>query len=100
MQEKDKLIEKFLARTISGEERKILKKWVLRKQENLVFLRKRFENGHKIRSTIILMKTRHSTVFCRPSKSMKIEKTGFPDCFVMREFLLDYFPLDTGPIIL
>ncbi|WP_420604135.1 FecR family protein [Flagellimonas sp.] len=48
MQNKETLIEKFLARTISPAERKILKKWVLMKKENLEFfkeeIRKRSKN--------------------------------------------------------
>lgn len=48
MQDISELIEKFLTRTISSQERKILKKWVLQKQENLAFfkkeIRKRSEN--------------------------------------------------------
>lgn len=48
MQDKSELIEKFLTRTISSQERKVLKKWVLQKQENLAFfkeeIRKRSEN--------------------------------------------------------
>lgn len=47
MQDKTVLIEKFLARTISKEERKTLKKWVLKKPENLEYfkdeIRKRSE---------------------------------------------------------
>ncbi len=49
MQNKEALIEKFLARTISPNERKILKKWVLKKRKNLEFfkqeIRKRSKNS-------------------------------------------------------
>ncbi|WP_165614863.1 FecR family protein [Flagellimonas flava] len=39
MQDKNVLIEKFLSRTISKKERKILKKWVLQNKENLSVFR-------------------------------------------------------------
>lgn len=49
MQNKEALIEKFLARTISSRERKMLKKWVLKKKKNLDFfkeeIRKRSKNS-------------------------------------------------------
>lgn len=49
MQNKEALIEKFLARTISPSERKRLKKWVLKKKKNLDFfkdeIRKRSTNS-------------------------------------------------------
>ncbi|WP_299487793.1 FecR domain-containing protein [uncultured Allomuricauda sp.] len=49
MQNKEVLIEKFLARTISSSERKMLKKWVLKKKKNLDFfkeeIRKRSKNS-------------------------------------------------------
>ncbi|MEX0275099.1 MAG: FecR family protein [Flavobacteriaceae bacterium] len=39
MQKRDVLIEKFLSRTISKNERRLLKKWVLQNKENLEFFR-------------------------------------------------------------
>ncbi|MEM9363473.1 MAG: FecR domain-containing protein [Bacteroidota bacterium] len=47
MQNIDLLIEKFLARTISPEERKILKKWVLRNGKNLTFFKEEIQKRSK-----------------------------------------------------
>ncbi|WP_190809802.1 FecR family protein [Flagellimonas sp. S3867] len=47
MQNKEALIEKFLARTISPLERRILKKWVLTRRENLEFFKKEIRKRSK-----------------------------------------------------